>query len=294
MSEGPETAVASSPGRRSAEEWALVLAAEGLAPTVRHDGHRYVLLVPPEQADRAAASLEEYARERRAAEAPPPPTEVFEGDAPLVLAVAVSGALLLFFAVTGPWREGSPWFEAGAAHAGRIQAGEVWRLVTALTLHADLGHVVANALTGALFGAGVARALGPGVAAAAILGSGAAGNGLNALLRAGDHVSVGASTAVFGAVGLLGGLGRGAVRAGRSRRIAVTLAASLGLLAMLGTGGERTDLWAHGLGLSCGLALGVALGRGPARPPRTGWQVLLGLVAAGAVAASWLAARGAA
>ena len=44
-----------------------------------------------------------------------------------------------------------PWFEGGSADSTRILAGELWRSVTALCLHADVGHVASNALFGALF-----------------------------------------------------------------------------------------------------------------------------------------------
>jgi hypothetical protein len=44
--------------------------------------------------------------------------------------------------LTGPREPGAIWFDRGSASAQQILAGEVWRTVTALTLHADLAHVV--------------------------------------------------------------------------------------------------------------------------------------------------------
>ena len=46
-------------------------------------------------------------------------------------------ALAIFFACTGPWTEGNPWFATGAVDSLAIVQGQWWRLVTALTLHAD-------------------------------------------------------------------------------------------------------------------------------------------------------------
>lgn len=50
-----------------------------------------------------------------------------------------------FFAVTGTRANRSAWFERGSAETGRIVAGEWRRTITALTLHADVPHVVGNA-----------------------------------------------------------------------------------------------------------------------------------------------------
>ena len=76
------------------------------------------------------------------------------------------------------------------------------------------------------------------------------------------HSTIGASTAVFGALGLLVGhalVWRRAARRGRPAWLPI--GAALALLAMLGTEGERVDLWAHGFGLATGVALGaIALG----------------------------------
>ena len=109
------------------------------------------------------------------------------------------------------------------------------------------------------------------------------------MLRSGAHDSVGASTAVFGAVGLLGGLGAtGRLQVRFRRRNAwVPVAATLGILAMLGTAGERVDLWAHGFGLAAGVGLGLVAGRVmPERPgPLAQWAA--GLGAAAAVLGCW-------
>jgi rhomboid protease GluP len=65
---------------------------------------------------------------------------------------------------------------------------------------------------------------------------------------------------VFGALGLLGGLSVARYRQRRSgrRRAWLPVFAALALLGMLGTAGERVDVWAHLLGLLAGGVLGVA------------------------------------
>ena len=108
-----------------------------------------------------------------------------------------------FLYATGPAAGGSMWFSHGRADALRLFS-EPWRMITALTLHADGQHVIGNAISGSIFGTMVARRIGPGGALFAILLSGIIGNTLNALHHLPDgHYSIGASTAVFGAVGML-------------------------------------------------------------------------------------------
>ena len=70
---------------------------------------------------------------------------------------------------------------------------------------------------------------------------------------------MGFSTAVFAAVGILCGrqLNNGASTL--IRQLVLPLGAGIGLLAMLGSEGERTDLGAHLFGLASGLFYGILL-----------------------------------
>jgi membrane associated rhomboid family serine protease len=186
----------------------------------------------------------------------------------------------------------SAWFEAGSARASRMVAlGEWWRALTALTLHADLGHALGNVLAGALFGGSVCARLGTGVGAALLLAAGGLGNVANALYhRAGGHDSVGASTAVFAAVGILAADVLGARRLPRGGRLA-PLGAAFGLFAMLGTS-ERADYGAHLFGLAAGLALGLLVARPLPAPPPQRAQLLWGSLAGAALAGAWSLALG--
>ena len=281
-----ERAVARTARRELGEEWALVLLAEDLTPALHRSQGRWVVCVPEEQAEQALRILASYARE--SCPAPPARSKAWSGEAPVAFGLAVAGSLLLFHRIMETSARAGAWLEQGAASARAIREGELWRTVTALTLHADAAHVLGNALAGGLMWTLVGRALGPGLGALAILAAGAGGNLANALLRPGPHESVGASTAVFAAVGLLGGFG-GARPAPGVRRLPGWMmgAACLGLLAMLGTGGARTDIWAHGFGLAVGLAVGAGLGRLLPGPPALGGQLLCGGLAAGGVVGCW-------
>jgi membrane associated rhomboid family serine protease len=163
--------------------------------------------------------------------------------------------------------------------------GEWWRAVTALTLHADAGHVLGNVLAATLFAGALGRRYGASVAIAALVAAGTLGNLANAFLHRAGHDSVGASTAVFGAVGLLAADALVQRRVPRGGRLA-PLAAGLGIFAMLGTS-ERADLWAHFFGLAAGVALGVPLARALPRRPAARWQALSGAAAVALVAGAW-------
>jgi membrane associated rhomboid family serine protease len=118
---------------------------------------------------------------------------------------------------------------------------------------------VSNAVAAAVFLGAVSTVLGAGLGSALVLLAGAGGNLANAYFHGSPHVSIGASTSVFGAIGLLGALGmaRRRRRALSRRRAWLPVAAALALLAMLGTEGQRVDVWAHLFGLLAGSALGT-------------------------------------
>jgi len=287
MREGLQAPIRIAPLRKIADEWALVLASEGLHPEISRARGGYALEVPVEECERATAALAAYERENPAAppdEADPPPANLSAG-------LVASALLLVFFAVTGPRDFSVHWFERGSADAERILDGEMWRVATALTLHADLGHVVGNAIAGAIFISAVCGALGIGLGMALVLASGALGNFANALFHGSQHTSVGASTAIFGAVGILAALGvaRHRRRGISGRRALAPIAAGLGLLAMLGTS-PRSDLWGHFFGLVAGVLLCLSGTRTFPRPPGTAAQWLLGGAAVATLLMCWSAA----
>jgi len=169
-----------------------------------------------------------------------------------------------------------------------IRAGEWWRALTALTLHADAAHVLGNAVAAALLVSVVCQALGLGVGLGLVLLAGTLGNLLTAVAQRGPHVSVGASTAVFGAIGILAALRvvtPGRVRLG-ARRPWVILAATLVLLVLFGVGPD-VDVLAHLFGLLAGLGVGYLGALSARRPPTPTVQWLLAILAAAALAGAW-------
>lgn len=272
-----------------AEEWSLVLEAEGFAPEIRNLGEEFVVLVPSGDASRAVQTLWAYESENQPAGAPDTPE--WKGRGPVLTGIAIAGAIVAFFFVSTISEPTLQWHERGMASAGSILRGELWRTVTALTLHADAAHAVSNAIAAAFFVTLAGTVVGPGAAAALILATGAAGNLLNAVLHGPPHASVGASTAIFGAIGLLGGIGFARRRREpRSRGTWLPLAASIALLAMIGTSGPRVDLWAHLLGVAMGGVAGVSLTALADRPMPLDVQRKLGIVTTGVIFVSWLMA----
>jgi rhomboid protease GluP len=171
-------------------------------------------------------------------------------------------ALIFFFAQTGPWTSSNPWFLHGAVNSSAIMdQGQWWRLFTALTLHADEGHLVGNAVIGGLMVHLLCKTLGYGMGWLSLVLCGAAGNLLNIVLRTEAHYSVGFSTAIFAAIGLFCGRQMQSTSSSLIRQLLLPLGAGIGLLAMLGAGSEggRTDLGAHFFGLITGLVGGFFL-----------------------------------
>jgi membrane associated rhomboid family serine protease len=241
-----------------ADEWALVLTAAGIPNAVEPTADGWALLAPPDDAPRAHAALAAYDDERRAAAAAP------EAPAyPWMTGVAAGLQLLWLSTMT----TAPTWAERGAAAAGRIAAGEVWRAVTALTLHLDMVHVAGNAVGLAVLLPPLVQRFGAGVALLLLVLTGAVGNVLAAFTHDTRHVAVGASTAIFGAVGILAVLRVvDPEPAPRAKRWTAPVAGVV-LLMMLGTA-RGADLAAHAFGFAVGAVVGVVASR--AVPRRLG------------------------
>ena len=152
------------------------------------------------------------------------------------------------------------WLDLGKLSAEHVLAGEWHRVVTSMTLHLDDSHFLSNLLTLLFFVAGVDQFIGGGVAWLLVVISGSFGNFMNALFYQSAHQAVGASTAVFSAVGLLGTLGVKQYYRRREikKRFFVPVIGALGLFAMLGTNPE-SDVMAHFFGLISGLGVGIII-----------------------------------
>lgn len=285
--------------------WITVLSSRGIPYRLTGRGNKLRLYVPALLERLARAELEAMRAEGRKAQPAPIPLPVHD-NAHWVLVLLL--LLALWHGVRVHWGllsdlPGLPrldpeaWTQRGALDVFRVRVlGEWHRAVTALTLHADSQHLFGNMLFGAPFLILLCRRAGLGLGVLLALLAGALGNVGNAFYRPYGHVSLGFSTALFGTVGVLSGLmalhgweKRGETATLSWRRGVLLLAAGTGILAMLGTDGERTDYAAHLFGLLAGFGVGGAAGwllRRLGEPSRPA-QFLFGLASAGALWLCW-------
>ena len=272
--------------RSACEERGFVLHAVGIPSQVVWLGRAWALVVPAAHQAAALAHLEQYERENPPRRHPPPPEPLHRRA--WIGSATYAAVMLLVGYLAGGLAFDADWLDAGALAAGPTRAGELWRAVTALTLHLDVGHLLANLGFGAVFGLLAGQLLGAGVAWATVLAAASAANLLNAFLQPAAHSSVGASTAVFATLGLL------AAYSWRRRRDPgdrwayrwAPLVAGVILLGFTGAGGERTDVLAHLTGFAMGSLAGLA--HATLRIPRGRVaQTLSGVAALAVLALAW-------
>jgi len=290
----PVETVFRGPSRRTCEEVAFMLTAVGLRPAVFDLGDTWIVVVASHEVDRAGEEIRAWRSENRPRPVLRPPVPVSSGGP----GVAVYVILLLVVALAaGNFAFGRDWVEAGRIDGSAMFAGAWWRAATALTLHGSAEHLGGNLVFGSVFGWFAGRYLGSGVAWLCTLVAGVLGNVVNVMLMGADHRALGASTAVFAALGLLATWVWAGRRATRERWVYRwgPVVAAVALLAYTGAGGENTDIGAHLWGFAAGLAAGI----GAARLPRA-WlasrplQLASGAAALGLLALAWALALSAA
>jgi membrane associated rhomboid family serine protease len=225
----------------------------------------YSLQAEPAAAPQIASELHAYESEKEIPRPALPERELFRFSA----GWEVYGIWMLALIGCFLWQQGHPSFadRAASSSIGLIGHGEWWRPFTALFLHADIPHLIGNLLSSLFFGTLVARSIGPWRGWALILGCGTLGNALtSALTWPENFTSIGASTAVFGALGILSGLGFSAMLRARLHlpwaKVAAPVLAGVVLLGWLGGGSEsgNTDVLGHVFGFGSGLTAGIVVG----------------------------------
>ena len=279
--------------RKRSSEVALVLHALGIPHHTRQLEEWYTILVPAQQAARALKQLELYSREN--VDWPPPKTNPPFKSTGAPAAGAYALILILMYPVGHRGFAGLNWWERGRVDSALMVDGEWWRSLTALSLHGSLGHLVGNIVFGALFTVLASHSLGWGLAWLGTILAGGLGNFANAWMQGPGHHAIGASTAVFGALGVLmtyEWLRREALAQPAMRRLAPLFGGAV-LLGYLGMGvpGSNTDVLAHVTGLLVGCALGVTIGRRrlPDRLTQRG-QAICGALALALMVVAWAVA----
>jgi len=267
----------------------LVLTASGIHSVAEQAAGGWKILIRAEDYGAAISEISTYWKEN------PPNSAITTGfgdesedgwHAGLVSA----GILALFYMVVDMHPSASEIFSLYRASAGDMVGGDLYRGVTALMLHSDLRHLFGNMVGLGVFASAVFSLSGTGVGGLMILVTGVVGNLINAWFYGRLHYSVGASTAVFGAVGILVAI-QAVIRlrnSGQGRSPLIPLGGGLALLGFLGAGGPGVDLMAHFFGFAVGLAVGVGYTLLNARQPGQRIQRLCLALTVGLVAAGWL------
>jgi rhomboid protease GluP len=271
-----------------ANTYSLVLNSSGIGNRVIRSEDGFRIDVPKSYVDAARDVIDRYRAEN-------PDAQVKKSlDRSRPANINLSGIAVAFFLLSihlAILASSAPedYIAVFGANARRIMDGEVYRCTTALLLHADAAHIAGNMAGMALFGGAVCAVAGSGVGWLMILASGIVGNLINALAYETGHLSVGASTAVFGALGILCAFQ--AVNAARTglgwKRAALSFGSGVALLAFLGVS-ARSDVGAHLFGFLCGLLLGGAYRLWMRRLLGMKGQVICGFISVSTILLSWI------
>ena len=265
-------------------DWSLALISQGIASTIDRSEAGWALIVDSQEHESALRTLETYRAENRFWPWRRKLRErvLFDwGSLAWVLLVC------LFY-----WIDTTKVSlrDAGLMDATAVSTGQWWRLVTAMFLHADLGHLATNASIGLLLlGLAMGR-YGTGVGLLAAHLAGAGGNVTTWLIFK-NHLSLGASGMVMGCLGLLAAE---SIAISRQRPLSLKflisgVAGGLLLFVLLGLNPD-SDVLAHFGGFAAGVGLGLILVRKPALTRSTVANLLAGLLFSLAVILSWRAA----
>ncbi|MDY6944917.1 MAG: rhomboid family intramembrane serine protease [Pseudomonadota bacterium] len=275
------------------DQQTLILSAVGIHSWTVVRGGLFVVVVPEESAALARHHLIAVAEEASA----PVHIPKLPKMRPRAWTGSIAYALVMIAAAyaAGSGLLGFDWLQTGALNGAIPTTHEWWRVVTALTLHADVGHLLSNLLFGIVLGYLGSRSLGSGVAWASILVGAMMGNALDAVWMPEEQRSIGASTAVFASLGILSAYAwtlETATHLRWAKRLGPLIAGVI-LLGFLGAGGERTDVVAHVTGFISGCLLGVVLGKIPERYfDSRRLQLATGALALATIAVAWWLALG--
>ncbi len=269
MSAPTPLAIIHAGNQRQAMDWSLVLTSQGIEVVIEElPEHGWVLLVPPEDHARGARAIALYCHENRRwgwRQTLSLPEFTFHWG---VLFWCLG--IILFHWLSEGWLGRLE--HVGAMNDRVAATGQWWRLFTAQCLHADVGHLAANASTGFLLvGLAMAR-FGPGPALLAVLLAGAAGNLASHFIHAERYVGLGASGMVMGALGLLAAQLVGVLRHQPHAWRLVLGGLSGGVFLFILTGlNPASDVMAHTGGFVGGVALGILFAWVPERWWKQAW-----------------------
>lgn len=278
-----------APSERQAMDWSLVLASQGIETIIDRDAEAgtWQLRVQDPDYSPALRAIRQYLTENKARR--------WQQELPysdLILdwrSVVPMLFLVLLHAVQVTGR--APLHAVGMMSTKAVLAGEWWRLLTAVSLHSDASHLAANATTGLLMVGLAMGAYGPGIGLLAPFLAGVIGNLAGLAFYGPNHLGLGASGMVMGAIGLLAAQSTILFRRGLAPRYLAVRSVLSGcfLLLLLGfSPEEHVDILAHVAGFVSGLGLGALLAWSPDRVLRSArWNGIAGLATAALLLGPW-------
>ncbi len=258
----PEPEAIEPPDAGKTLEWITALAADGIPYHLVRSGGVWMIQVPAHLREKALATIRGY--EEVNIGWPPEQTRWTESKTlahPLWSGLWGAAFVVMVFACFGAYDGNNSYLRVGAADSFAILEGQWWRPVTALTLHSGFDHLAGNTIFLTILGGVVCRNLGVGLGWALVVLAGISGNLLVAFASQQEqHLSVGASTACFGALGIIAmyqaieNLRRFGGWKSVWSRAWVPICGGLAMLGFTGTH-AGSDIAAHGTGFFCGLAV---------------------------------------
>lgn len=236
----------------------LILASQNIENHVERENNSFNILVNHADMEKALIMIETYYKENKFFRLKQQLQEIPISSFKSYTAFSIMGLLWLVHALCLHTHIHEDMILKYGASALFILQGETYRAVTALFLHSDARHLVGNMAGMLIFGAPVITLSGFGVGPFMLLFAGTIGNLINAHLYKTAHLSIGASTAIMGAAGLL--VAFQITQKAKPFRLnnLMPIFAGAVLIAMFSQG-ENTDVWAHVFGFFSGLASGVIL-----------------------------------
>ena len=261
----PEPCSFDSADAQVALEWCAVLASQKIDFDLSREGELWLFIISPGSFATAEKNISEYENERdffyrhiQELDALPEPLRIVK-SLPFIFC---GFCLVFFFIITGPSSSDSDFFTQGMlSPKAFFKQGEWWRTITSLTLHADYSHLLGNVLFLCVFATVAATQAGIGASLFFIFMAGVFGNlSTISLFGENSYNSIGASTAVFGALGIIAILSLLREKPKRSffKNNILPLISGVALLAFTGTA-PGADITAHLFGFLWGLGFGILL-----------------------------------
>ncbi len=234
----------------------LILTSQDIETRVEQENNFFDILVNKADMKKARAMVEAYYKENKFFRIKQKLKQIPISSFKSYPAFCIMGLLLLIHAACIHYHVHETMILKYGASALYILQGQTYRAVTALFLHSDARHLAGNMAGILIFAAPFISLSGFGTGPFMLIFAGTLGNLFNAYLYQTAHLSIGASTAVMAAAGLL--VAFQVTQAGKRLRLNNLLPFFAGVL-MVGmfSQGERTDVMAHVFGFFSGLGSGI-------------------------------------